>query len=126
MGGPVVTEAEKAEIWDRRCKGESLSAIARHLDRGLETIRRLVLLTGGVRPRPRTRSRRDLTLVEREEISRGLAAAMASALLGMPSAARWSGLQGGAEARRLEDRFLDPDEGIRVLDGDRAVETLAA
>jgi IS30 family transposase len=74
MGGPVVTEAEKAEIWDRRCKGESLSAIARHLDRGLETIRRLVLLTGGVRPRPRIRSRRDLTGVEREEISRGLAA----------------------------------------------------
>lgn len=74
MGGPVVTEAEKAEIWDRRCKGESLSAIARHLDRGVETIRRLVLLTGGVRPRPRTRSRRELTVVEREEISRGLAA----------------------------------------------------
>jgi IS30 family transposase len=74
MGGPVVTEAEKAEIWDRRSKGESLSAIARHLDRGLETIRRYVLLTGGVRPWPRTRSRRELTVVEREEISRGLAA----------------------------------------------------
>ncbi len=74
MGGPVVTEAEKAEIWDRRCKGESLSAIARRLDRAIETIRRYVLLTGGVRPRPRTRSRCELTVVEREEISRGLAA----------------------------------------------------
>lgn len=74
MGGPVVTEAEKADIWDRRLQGESLSAIARHLDRGLETIRRYVLLTGGVRPRPRTRSQRELTVVEREEISRGLAA----------------------------------------------------
>ena len=74
MGGPVVTEAEKADIWDRRLQGESLSAIARHLDRGLETIRRYVLLTGGVRPRPRTRSQCELTVVEREEISRGLAA----------------------------------------------------
>lgn len=74
MRGAVVTEVEKAEIWDRRSKGESLSAIARHLDRGLETIRRYVLLTGGVRPRPRTRSRCELTVVEREEISRGLAA----------------------------------------------------
>jgi IS30 family transposase len=74
MGGPSVTEVEKTEIYDRRCQGESMSAIARHLGRGLETIRRYVLLTGGVRPRPRTRSRRELTVVEREEISRGLAA----------------------------------------------------
>jgi transposase, IS30 family len=70
----LVTEAEKAEIWDRRGNGESLSAIARHLDRGLETVRRYVLLTGGVRPRPRTKSRCELTVMEREEISRGLAA----------------------------------------------------
>ena len=74
MGGPAVTEVEKTEIWDRRGEGESLSAIARHVGRGAETIRRYVLLTGGVRPRPRTKSRRELTVVEREEISRGLAA----------------------------------------------------
>ena len=73
MGGPTVTEAEKAEIWERRCQGESMSAIARHLGRGLETVRRCILLGGGVRPRPRTRSRCELTVVEREEISRGLA-----------------------------------------------------
>jgi IS30 family transposase len=74
MGGTVVTELEKVEIWDRRSRGESLSTIARHLDRGMETIRRYLLLTGGVRPRPRARSRRELTVAEREEISRGLAA----------------------------------------------------
>jgi IS30 family transposase len=74
MGGTMVTEAEKVEIWDRRKRGESLSRIARHVDRGLETIRRYLLLTGGVRPRPRTKSRRELTMGEREEISRGLAA----------------------------------------------------
>ena len=74
MGGSAVTEVEKAEIWDRRSEGESMSAIARHLGRGEETIRRYVLVSGGVRPRPRTRSRSELTVVEREEISRGLAA----------------------------------------------------
>ena len=74
MGGAAVTEAEKAEIWERRSQGESMSAIARHLGRGLETVRRCVLLNGGVRPRPRTRSRCELTAGEREEISRGLAA----------------------------------------------------
>src|SRR6202165_936542 len=74
MGGAAVTEAEKAEIWERRSQGESMSAIARHVGRGLETVRRCVLVNGGVRPRSRTRSRCELTAVEREEISRGLAA----------------------------------------------------
>ena len=74
MGGAAVTEAEKAEIWERRSQGESMSAIARHMGRGLETVRRCILLSGGVRPRRRTRSRCELTAVEREEISRGLAA----------------------------------------------------
>jgi transposase, IS30 family len=74
VGGPAVTEVEKAEIFDRRRKGESMSAIAMHLGRGKETIRRYVLVTGGVRPRPRVKSRRELTMAEREEVSRGLAA----------------------------------------------------
>lgn len=74
MGGPAVTAVEKAEIFDRRRRGESMSAIARHLGRGEETIRRYVLVTGGVRPRPRVKSRRELTVAEREEVSRGLAA----------------------------------------------------
>jgi IS30 family transposase len=74
MGKSALTEVEKAELWDRRFQGESMSAIARHIGRGLETVRRQILLSGGVRPRPRTRSRRELTVVEREEISRGLAA----------------------------------------------------
>jgi IS30 family transposase len=74
MGRPAVTEVEKTEIWDRRCAGESMSAIARHLGRSEATIWRYVLASGGVRPRRRRRSRRELTALEREEISRGLAA----------------------------------------------------
>src|SRR6202140_4158092 len=74
MGGPAVTEVEKGEIFERGPGGESMSAIARHLGRGEETIRRYVLVTGGVRPRPRVKSRRELTVAEREEVSRGLAA----------------------------------------------------
>src|SRR5260370_32526976 len=51
-----------------------MCAIGRQVGRGVEAIRRYVMVTGGVRPRPRRRSRCELTLVEREEISRGLAA----------------------------------------------------
>src|SRR5919201_4318361 len=72
--GPYLTEAEKAEVWARRRRGESTPVIARRLGRNRHAIWRLLKLTGGVPPRPRKRSRRELTTGEREEISRGLAA----------------------------------------------------
>ncbi|MDQ6772446.1 MAG: IS30 family transposase [Candidatus Dormibacteraeota bacterium] len=71
--GPWLTEAEKTEIWDRRGSGKPLYVIAREIGRSLEGVRRHVNLSGGVRPRPRRRSSRELTVAEREEISRGLA-----------------------------------------------------
>ena len=68
------TEAEKAEVWDRWQGGESMRLIARRLGRGWSSVRTLVEDTGGVRPGPRRRSSRCLSLSEREEISRGVAA----------------------------------------------------
>jgi len=67
------TEEQKALMWDRWQKGESLSAIARLFDRHHPSIRRILAETGGIRPAPRRRSRLALSLTEREEISRGLA-----------------------------------------------------
>lgn len=72
--GPWMTEAEETEIWDRHVKGESVHAIARHVGRSRTGIRHMLGRSGGVRPRPRTRSQRELTMSEREEISRGVAA----------------------------------------------------
>ncbi len=70
-----LTEAEIAELWNRRSGGESTSRIARHMGRVPDSLRHYVHAAGGVPPRPRTRSRIALSLAEREEISRGLAAA---------------------------------------------------
>jgi IS30 family transposase len=67
------SEAQKQAMWDRWQQGESLHAIARTFDRGHSSIRRVLAETGGIRPLQRTRSRLALTLLEREEISRGLA-----------------------------------------------------
>ena len=67
------TEEQKALMWDRWQKGESLNAIARLFDRHHPSIRRILAETGGIRPAPRRRSRLALSLAEREEISRGLA-----------------------------------------------------
>ena len=69
-----LTEAQIAELWTRRIGGESTTRIARHMGRLPKSLRTYVHAAGGVRPRPRTRSRVALRLEEREEISRGLAA----------------------------------------------------
>ena len=68
------TEADKALMWDRWQRGESLNAIAGHFGRSHSSIRGILSRTGGIRPPTRRRSRLALTLAEREEISRGMAA----------------------------------------------------
>jgi len=70
------TEKQKAEIWDRWQRGESMSSIGRLFDRNSSSIYPLLARTGGIRPPERRRSRLALTLSEREEISRGLRAQM--------------------------------------------------
>ena len=65
---------EKADLWRRWKAGESLSEIARALDRQPGTVFAVLAVDGGVVRPPRTRSARALTPPEREEITRGLAA----------------------------------------------------
>lgn len=66
--------AAKAELWDRWQRGESLKAIGRAFDKPSSSIYFQLAPHGGIRPAPRRRSKLALTLVEREEISRGIAA----------------------------------------------------
>ncbi len=68
------TEAERTEVWDRWQRGEAMRSIARRLGRQWSSVRTMIEDTGGVRPMPRRRSSRCLSLTEREEISRGVAA----------------------------------------------------
>jgi IS30 family transposase len=67
------SESQKALMWDRWQKGDSLHAIARLFDRGHSSISRILGETGGIRPPTRKRASRSLTLDERETISRGIA-----------------------------------------------------
>ena len=66
------TDKQKAEIWDRWQRGESMSSIGRLFDRNSSSIHPLLSRTGGIRPPARKRSRFALSLSDREEISRGL------------------------------------------------------
>ena len=71
---PRFTEVEVVEVWERRQAGESNRLIGRRLGRSAGSIRAFVESFGGVRPEPRRRSLCHLSLTEREEISRGIAA----------------------------------------------------
>ena len=66
------TAAESAQIWDRWQRGEGLKSIGRVFGKSSGSIFSHLMPFGGIRPRPRRRSRLALTLVEREQISRGL------------------------------------------------------
>ena len=68
------TDDQKAEMWDRWQRGESLHTIAQLFDRGHSSIQRILAETGGIRPPERRRSRLALTLAEREQISRSIVA----------------------------------------------------
>jgi len=68
------TESQKALMWERWQKGDSLHEIARLFDRHHPSIQGILAETGGIRPAQRCRSRLALTLAEREEISRAMVA----------------------------------------------------
>ena len=67
------TAEQKAEMRDRRQRGESQKAIGRVFNRAFSSIVYLLAPTGDFRPPPHRRSRTTLTLAEWEEVYRGVA-----------------------------------------------------
>jgi IS30 family transposase len=68
------TDKQTAQMWDRWRRGDSITEIASLFDRHHSSVRGIFERAGGVRPRDRRRSARSLTLVDREEIFRGVVA----------------------------------------------------
>jgi IS30 family transposase len=88
------TAEQKAEMWDRWQRSETINAIGRAFDRGHSSIAGQFERAGGIRPAPRRRYRLALTVSEREEISRGIAGglslrAIARQLARSPSSISW-------------------------------------
>ena len=70
------SEEDKETIWVMREAGVPVRKIARHLGRESSSLRTFIAAAGGSRPRARWRCPLRLSLAEREEISRGLAAGL--------------------------------------------------
>ncbi|WP_026293256.1 IS30 family transposase [Rudaea cellulosilytica] len=107
------TDSQKALMRDRWRQGESLQQIAQLFDRNHSSVSRILAESGGIRPTPRRRSPRALSLSEREEISRAMVCgqsirSVAASLGRAPSTV-------SREIRRNEGR-----EGYRASQADQA------
>src|ERR1039457_1775088 len=69
---------QRTEMWRRWKAGESLHEIGRAFGKDHWSIQFLLSKRGGIAPPVRRRSLRTLTLAEREDISRGMAAGSSS------------------------------------------------
>ena len=109
------SEEERQTIWDMREAGVHVKRIAKHRGRQNVSLRKFIADAGGKRPTARQRSELRLSLEEREEISRGLAAgesirAIAEALGRCPSTVcREVNANGGTRKYRalVADRAAD-------------------
>jgi IS30 family transposase len=72
----LLTARERTELWDRWRSGQSLREIGAALARNSGTVHGMVKLHGGIAPPQRCRAAAQLSVAEREEISRGLVAGM--------------------------------------------------
>ena len=76
------SEADKALMWDRWKKGDSMVTMAHLFDKEHSSVQTILQKAGGIRPAQRRRSDRALSLAEREEISRGLVAGLSLRSIG--------------------------------------------
>lgn len=72
----AMTEQKKAVVWEQWKKGSPMSLIAKSIRKPPATVFSYLRYHGGIQPRLRVRSGNQLSLHEREEISRGLAAGL--------------------------------------------------
>lgn len=129
-------------VWERWRAGEPVRVIARAVRCSREAVRRLLATTGGIRPAIRSRAPLRLSLSEREEISRGLAAGdsartIASRLGRSPSSisreiarnggralyrAATADLRAWDLARRPKPCKLEIDDDLRVIVQEKLLE----
>jgi transposase, IS30 family len=105
----MLTLEQQDHVWAQWRTGQSVRSIARDVGAEPQRLRRHFAATGGVRTRSAGRSARQLSLAEREEISRGLAAGHSqrriATALGRPhsSISREVTRNGGRDAYRAHD-----------------------
>lgn len=115
-GRPGLSHEQKAELWRRWKAGETLSDIGRGLGKHAASVFGVVAAKGGFARVPRSRRSGSLSLMEREEISRGLVEGSSFRQLGRDlgravSTISWeiagNGGRRAYRAARADERALD-------------------
>jgi len=111
------SEEDKATIWDMREAGVPVKRIAKHLGRQNSSLRMFIADAGGRRPSARERCELRLSLAEREEISRGVAAGLSLREIarGMGRAASTICREVNANGGRSKYRALPADRRAQRL-----------
>ena len=101
---------QRVEVWRRWKAGESLHAIGRAVGKDHVVVHLLLKRHGEIAPTARRRSRRVLTLAEREDISRGISSGCSLRVIAQE---RWSAASGGSAAGN-EDAESAPVSALRA------------
>jgi IS30 family transposase len=109
------SEEDKKTIWDMREAGVPVKRIAMHLGRQNSSLRKFIADAGGRRPTARERCALRLSLAEREEISRGLAAGLSVRAIadGLGRSASTVCREVNANGGRAKYRALPADRGAQ-------------
>ena len=78
------SEQDRKTIWEMREAGVPVNCIAKYLGRQNSSLRKFIADACGRRPNAQERCELRLSLAEREEVSRGLAAVLAAAATARP------------------------------------------
>ena len=109
------SEEDRKTIWDMREAGVPVKRIAKHLGRQNSSLRKFIADAGGRCPTPRERSELRLSLEEREEISRGLAAGLSIRVIARGTGRSASTIcrEVNANGGRTKYRALQADRGAQ-------------
>ncbi len=109
------SDEDRKTIWGMREAGVPVKRIAKHLGRQNSSLRKFIADAGGRRPTPRERAELRLSLEEREEISRGLAAGLSIRMIaeGMGRSASTICREVNANGGRTRYRALVADRGAQ-------------
>src|SRR3954463_8965290 len=107
-----LSPADVDEIWRRMRAGHSMKPAARALGLPTSTVRSYLVRCGGIRPAPRRPAPGRLSSLEREEISRGLAAGLSlrSIAAGLGRAPSTVSREVAAHGGRRRDRGARADQ----------------
>src|SRR3954451_4828145 len=97
--------ADEDEIWERLRAGHAAKPTARALGWSTSGVRGYLVRCGGIRPSPRRRGPGRLSLAEREEISRGLAAGLSLRAIAAGLRRAPSTIGREVAAQRGQDRY---------------------